>query len=67
MAVHTDPDSFIMLLRIILCENDIRKLTIDNLPETIDDFCSILKMKLGLEGDLVIQYKDPDFDNELVI
>ncbi|TKS88140.1 hypothetical protein D9C73_022264 [Collichthys lucidus] len=54
-----------MLLRIILCENDIRKLTIDNLPETIDDFCSILKMKLGLEGDLVIQYKDPDFDNEL--
>ncbi|KAM9347670.1 sterile alpha motif domain-containing protein 3-like [Symphorus nematophorus] len=54
-----------MLLRIILCETDIRKLTIDNLPETIDDFCSILKIKLGLEGDLVIQYKDPEFDNEL--
>ncbi|KAM7413896.1 hypothetical protein PAMA_018953 [Pampus argenteus] len=54
-----------MLLRIILCENDIRKLTIDDLPETIDDLCSILKMKLGLEGDILIQYKDPEFDNEL--
>lgn len=51
-----------MLLRIILRENDIRKLTIDDLPETVDDFCPILKMKLGLEGDLVIQYKDPEFD-----
>ena len=54
-----------MLLRIILSENDIRKVTIDNLPETVDDFCSILKTKLRLEGDLVIQYQDPEFDNEL--
>lgn len=58
-------NSFIMLLRIILCENDIRRVTIDNLPETVDAFCSILKTKLGLEGDLVIQYQDPEFDNEL--
>ncbi|XP_062272445.1 uncharacterized protein LOC133978109 [Scomber scombrus] len=54
-----------MLLRIILSENDIRKVTIDTLPETVHDFCSILKTKLGLEGDLVIQYQDPEFDNEL--
>ncbi|CAK6982252.1 hypothetical protein D5F01_LYC08869 [Scomber scombrus] len=58
-------ESFIMLLRIILSENDIRKVTIDTLPETVHDFCSILKTKLGLEGDLVIQYQDPEFDNEL--
>ena len=57
--------SFIMLLRIILSENDIRKVTTDTLPETVHDFCSILKTKLGLEGDLVIQYQDPEFDNEL--
>jgi len=54
-----------MLLRIILSEDDIRRVTIDNLPETVHDFHSIMKTKLGLEGDLVVQYQDPDFDNEL--
>lgn len=54
-----------MLLRIILSEDDIRRVTIDNLPENIDDFYSIVKTKLGMEGDLVIQYQDPDFDNDL--
>lgn len=54
-----------MLLRVILSENDIRKITIDNLPETVDDFCLIIKAKLGLEGALVVQYQDPEFDNEL--
>ncbi|TNN37730.1 Protein FAM172A [Liparis tanakae] len=44
---------FNMLLRIILSEDDIRKVTIDNLPETVDDFHSIMKTKLGLKGDLI--------------
>lgn len=50
--------SFIMLLRVIST-----MITIDNLPEMIDDFSATLKTKLGLEGDLVIQYQDPEFDN----
>lgn len=54
-----------MLLRIILSENDIRRITIGDLPETVDDFCSIIKDKLGLEGTLLVQYQDPEFDNEL--
>lgn len=54
-----------MLLRIILSEEDIRRVTIDNLPETVDDFYLMLKTKLGLDGDLVVQYQDPEFDNEL--
>lgn len=41
---------FVMLLRIILSENDIRRITIGDLPETVDDFFSIIKNKLGLEG-----------------
>ncbi|XP_034534575.1 uncharacterized protein LOC117809017 isoform X2 [Notolabrus celidotus] len=54
-----------MLMRIILSNEDIRRVTIDNLPETVDDFCLLLKTKLGLDGDLVVQYQDPEFDNEL--
>lgn len=54
-----------MLLRIILSDEDIRRVTIDNLPETVEDFCLVIKTKLGLEGDLVVQYQDPEFDNEL--
>ncbi|XP_039457642.1 sterile alpha motif domain-containing protein 3-like [Oreochromis aureus] len=45
--------------------HDIRKVTIDNLPETVENFHILLKTKLGLEGDLVVQYQDPEFDNEL--
>lgn len=54
-----------MLLRIILSEDDIRRVTIDHLPDTVEDLHSTLKTKLGLMGDLVIQYQDPEFDNEL--
>lgn len=54
-----------MLLCIILDENDIRSITIGELPEAVDDFCLILKDKLGLEETLVAQYQDPEFDNEL--
>lgn len=54
-----------MLLRVMLSQDDIRRVTIDNLPDTVDDFHSILRTKLGLNGDLVVQFQDPEFDNEL--
>ncbi|KAG7473955.1 hypothetical protein MATL_G00101260 [Megalops atlanticus] len=54
-----------MLLRIILSEDDIRRVTIDNLPENVDDFYLIIKTKLGMEGDFVIQYQDPDIGTRL--
>uniref|UniRef100_A0A1A8V2N0 Uncharacterized protein n=1 Tax=Nothobranchius furzeri TaxID=105023 RepID=A0A1A8V2N0_NOTFU len=56
---------FIMLLRIILSEDDIRRITLDSLPEDVQNFHSILKAKLGLDLDFVIQYQDPDFDKDL--
>ncbi|CAL8370497.1 unnamed protein product [Boreogadus saida] len=56
---------FNMLLRIILSKDDIQKIQIDSLPETLHEFYSFLKSKLGLEGDLVVQYEDREFDNEL--
>ena len=54
-----------MLLRIILSKDDIRKIQIESLPETLDEFYSFLESKLGLEGDFVVQYEDREFDNEL--
>lgn len=44
-----------MLLRVILTEHDIRRVTVENMAETVDDMHFILKEKLGLEGDLIIQ------------
>ncbi|XP_062315936.1 uncharacterized protein LOC134019259 [Osmerus eperlanus] len=54
-----------MLLRVILSQDDIRRITIDSMPETVDGLHLMLKNKLGLEGDLVVQFQDPEFDNEL--
>lgn len=53
-----------MLLRIILSKDDNRRVTINNLPDVVD-FHAILKTKLEINGDIVVQYKDPEFDNEL--
>lgn len=53
-----------MLLRVIITEHDIRRVTVENLPDTVDDLHLILKEKLGLEGNLILQFQDPMFDNE---
>lgn len=54
-----------MLLRVILNKDNIRKIHIDSLPETLDEFMALLKRKLGIEDDLIVQYEDKDFENEL--
>ena len=54
-----------MLLHVILSQDDIRRITIDNIPETVIGLHLMLKDKLGLEGDLVVQFQDPEFTNEL--
>lgn len=53
-----------MLFRIILGENDIRKIHAYCLPETLDDFFAFLKCKLAVDGSFVVQFQDPDFNNE---
>uniref|UniRef100_A0AAV2J2R2 Uncharacterized protein n=1 Tax=Knipowitschia caucasica TaxID=637954 RepID=A0AAV2J2R2_KNICA len=57
--------SFTMLLRIILGEDNIKKVHLDKLPDTIEDFCDFLKTELGLSGEIIIQHQDPDFNMEL--
>uniref|UniRef100_A0A8C5AX65 Uncharacterized protein n=1 Tax=Gadus morhua TaxID=8049 RepID=A0A8C5AX65_GADMO len=54
-----------MLLRVILSQDDIRRITIDSMPETVIGLHLMLKNMLGLEGDLVVQFQDPEFANEL--
>ncbi|MEQ2266065.1 hypothetical protein XENORESO_017447 [Xenotaenia resolanae] len=51
-----------MLLRVILSDSDIRKITVDQLPDTVEDFSKFLRTKLGVDGELVVQYQDPEFD-----
>jgi len=54
-----------MLLHVILADDDIRRVQIESLPETVDELKATLKSKLDLEGDIVIQFQDPEFNNEL--
>ncbi|KAK1172491.1 hypothetical protein AOXY_G5082, partial [Acipenser oxyrinchus oxyrinchus] len=54
-----------MLFRVIMTTDDIRKIYIDSLPETVDKLHAVLKDKLQLEQDFILQYEDPDFGNEL--
>ncbi|MGH0119226.1 UNVERIFIED_CONTAM: hypothetical protein FKN15_029595 [Acipenser sinensis] len=53
-------------LRVIVEADNIRKITLDTRPESVDDLKSILKDKLKLDVDFSLQYEDPDFDGELI-
>lgn len=54
-----------MLFRIILASDDIRRLRIESVPETVEAFTNILRKELALEGMLIVQFEDPAFGNEL--
>ncbi len=54
-----------MLFHAILADDDIRRVQTESLPETVDELKSILQNRLDLEGDIVVQFQDPEFNNEL--
>ncbi len=54
-----------MLLRVILSPNDIRRLTIEERPPTVDKLYEILRNNFGLRDSFCLQFEDPDFNNEL--
>lgn len=60
MAVQ---EKFIM--RVIVSEGDIRKLTKTTRPETLEELIGWLKDTLQANYSFVLQYQDPDFNNEL--
>lgn len=53
-----------LLLRIIN-EDDIRKLILNERPDSIEDLKMQLKEKLSLQYDFKLQYEDQDFNNTL--
>ena len=53
-------------LRIIVHDNDIRKITLHGKPQTLDSLVEQLEEKLGLQYKFSLQYEDPDFNNALV-
>ncbi|KAK1904002.1 Chromosomal replication initiator protein DnaA [Dissostichus eleginoides] len=54
-----------MLLRVIISQNDIRRLRIENIPTSIEGLNLELRTNLGLTGGFILQFEDPDFDNQL--
>ncbi|XP_042586781.1 uncharacterized protein LOC109096253 [Cyprinus carpio] len=54
-----------LLLRIIIAEDDIRKLTLNKRPQSIEEFKVQLVDKLSLQYDFKLQYEDQDFNNAL--
>lgn len=54
-------------MRVIVSELDIRKLSVQTKPTSVEGLIDIVKRELTLESDFTIQFYDPDFGGELVI
>ncbi|XP_062380821.1 uncharacterized protein LOC134068994 [Sardina pilchardus] len=54
-----------MTMRVILCDGDIRKVTLASRPRSVDDLITCLKNTLVLQYNFTLQFRDPEFDNEL--
>lgn len=54
-----------MLLRVIVSENEIRRLSIEDTPLSVEDLHQVLRANLALRGGFILQFEDPDFNNQL--
>uniref|UniRef100_A0A3Q3B443 PB1 domain-containing protein n=1 Tax=Kryptolebias marmoratus TaxID=37003 RepID=A0A3Q3B443_KRYMA len=54
-----------MLLRVIVSENEIRRLSVEDIPSSVKELYQVLRTNLGLRGGLILQFEDPDFNNQL--
>lgn len=54
-----------MLLRVVLASDDIRRLVISEILASVDQLKNNLQRKLQLSYEFLIQFKDPEFGNEL--
>lgn len=54
-----------LLLRVIIAEDDISKLTLIKRPQSIEEFKVQLVDKLSLQYDFKLQYEDQDSNNAL--
>ncbi|XP_016348820.1 uncharacterized protein LOC107693812 [Sinocyclocheilus anshuiensis] len=54
------------ILRVIVCDNDIRQIVLPVKPQTVYSLLEQLEEKLGLQYKFTLQFEDPDFNNSLV-
>uniref|UniRef100_A0A8C1UMQ8 Uncharacterized protein n=1 Tax=Cyprinus carpio TaxID=7962 RepID=A0A8C1UMQ8_CYPCA len=54
-----------LLLRVVISSTDARRLQLFEVPQSVESLISILKEKLQLQGQFVLQFEDPDFGNAL--
>uniref|UniRef100_A0A3Q3F7X0 Uncharacterized LOC108245180 n=1 Tax=Kryptolebias marmoratus TaxID=37003 RepID=A0A3Q3F7X0_KRYMA len=54
-----------MLLRVIVSENEIRRLSVEDIPSSVKELYQVLRTNLGLRGGFILQFEDPDFNNQL--
>lgn len=54
-----------LMLRVVIDDDDIRKLNLNERPESIEELKTQLRDKLSLQYDFRLQYEDPDFNNAL--
>ncbi|CAG5994542.1 unnamed protein product, partial [Menidia menidia] len=54
-----------MLLRVIVSESEIRRLSIEDIPSSVEELYQVLRTNLALRGGFILQFEDPDFKNQL--
>ncbi|KAL2081506.1 hypothetical protein ACEWY4_023359 [Coilia grayii] len=54
-----------LLLRVVISADEVRRIELSQVPETVDALVYLLKKKFKLEGDFVLQFEDPSFNNAL--
>lgn len=53
-----------LLLQVVISSTDAR-LQLFEVPQSVESLISILKEKLQLQGQFILQFQDPDFGNAL--
>uniref|UniRef100_A0A3B4ZWX9 PB1 domain-containing protein n=1 Tax=Stegastes partitus TaxID=144197 RepID=A0A3B4ZWX9_9TELE len=64
-TVSVVANTSVMLLGVILSPEEIRLVTLEDIPPSVDELCVKLCNTLGLRGNFILQFEDPDFGNQL--
>ncbi|XP_048117387.1 uncharacterized protein LOC125306204 [Alosa alosa] len=54
-----------MLLRVCVSPNNVRRINLPSVPESVDHLKTILQSKLELQNGFSLQFEDPEFGNSL--
>ncbi|KAM9375427.1 sterile alpha motif domain-containing protein 3-like isoform 4-T5 [Pholidichthys leucotaenia] len=54
-----------LLLCVVISPKEARQLKLSEVPESVDQLVDVIKERLELQGDFLVQFEDPDFGNAL--